>query len=253
MTPTSPETPSETQIEAPPKTDAPTSEPTRPPEKSKAEGKTPQPSTTPEQLTQDEPPAAVEAARQHLGRELAIDIYDITIAHFQQRQFKDGCLELAQPGEMCTQALVAGYRVILRARDGIHAFHTNRAGSGIRMVPLLDQFKPAPRIVWQRSGGIAGLCRRLTIQADGSYQLQNCLDASTLSEGSLAGDQFSRLATAFYQYGKHNFARKPPANSADMISESYKFMGAGYLDPPAGDKQTINDFLFGLAGELERK
>ena len=253
MTPTSPETPPETQLEAPPKTDAPTSEPTKPPEESRAEAKTPEPSTAPEQPTQDEPPAAVEAARQHLAGELAIDASEIAVAHFQQRQFKDGCLELAKPGEMCTQALVAGYRVILRAPDGVHALHANRAGSGIRRVPPLDQHKPAPRLVWQRSGGIAGLCRRLTVNADGSYQLQNCLDQSTLTEGMLAGDQFSRLATAFYQYGKHNFARKPPANTADAFSESYRFYGIGYLNPSAAEKKTINDFVFGLAGELERK
>jgi hypothetical protein len=44
----------------------------------------------------------------------------------------DSCLGCVQTGEMCSQVLTPGYRIVLRVRDATYEYHTNR-GDRVRL------------------------------------------------------------------------------------------------------------------------
>lgn len=75
---------------------------------------------------------ALAAAKQTLSERLGISTDDIAVKFIEENQWSDGCLGAAQPDEMCTQALVAGYRIVLVAEGHEYEFHTNLDGSQVR-------------------------------------------------------------------------------------------------------------------------
>lgn len=46
---------------------------------------------------------------------------DIEIVRTEAATWPDGCLGLAEPGQVCSQALVAGWLVVVRLPDGVEA------------------------------------------------------------------------------------------------------------------------------------
>lgn len=75
-----------------------------------------------------------------LSEQLNVAAGDVTVLSFEQVQWPDGCLGAAQPDEMCTQAVVDGYQIILQANGQTREFHTNIDGSLVREVLL-----PSPK------------------------------------------------------------------------------------------------------------
>jgi len=49
-----------------------------------------------------------------------------------EKTWSNGCLDLAEPGEMCTEALVPGYEVTVKAEGKEFTYHTNADGSVMR-------------------------------------------------------------------------------------------------------------------------
>ena len=105
-------------------------------------------------------------------------------------------------------------------------------------------------IVWERSGGIAGICQRLTIEWNGAYQLEDCSDQSLIREGSLPPDQWGGLERLLTQYGAFEYENIPPQGSADMFTDQYTFNGTGSAIPSMEQKAEINEQLAQLATEL---
>ena len=58
-------------------------------------------------------PPLVDLARAELAKVVATT--DIEVVKVEAVQWRDGCLECAKAGEMCTDAIVPGYRIVLRA------------------------------------------------------------------------------------------------------------------------------------------
>jgi hypothetical protein len=56
---------------------------------------------------------AVQAAVTALAKQLNIDAQSINVVSMEEVEWPDGCLGLAKPDQMCTQAIVPGYRVML--------------------------------------------------------------------------------------------------------------------------------------------
>lgn len=81
--------------------------------------------------TEPELAAVVDAAVAELADELGIDPADVEVVVAEPVTWSDGSLGCPEPGMMYTQAVVDGYRVLLRAGDVEVAFH---AGEG--RVPL---------------------------------------------------------------------------------------------------------------------
>lgn len=81
--------------------------------------------------------AVLEAAS---GR-LNLPISRLNISQAQQRTWDNGCLNLPKPDEACTEALVKGWRVVVKAAEQTLVYHTNATGSRIRLNENESEFR----------------------------------------------------------------------------------------------------------------
>jgi hypothetical protein len=79
------------------------------------------------------PNAVANAVLRAASRELGIPISQLQITRAQQQTWNDGCLGLARPGEVCTQATVPGWRVIVQGKQQRLIYRTNNNGSLVRL------------------------------------------------------------------------------------------------------------------------
>jgi len=77
-----------------------------------------------------EPAAA--AARADLAAKLGVAATSITIMIIEDKTWSDGCLGLATSDEMCTQALVDGFRVEMLAQGKTYFYRTDKTGASLR-------------------------------------------------------------------------------------------------------------------------
>jgi hypothetical protein len=105
-------------------------------------------------------------------------------------------------------------------------------------------------IIWERSGGIAGVCQRLRITFEGAYQLEDCAEEATMSAGQLAPEQWDELAVLLDRYAMFQYNFIPPQGSADMFTDSYTFNGSGDERPSPETQLAINERLAAIAAEL---
>lgn len=78
-------------------------------------------------------PKAVVEARKRLAGELEINEDDIVILEALEKDWGDGCLGLPQDDEMCTQAIVPGYSVLLMADGREFRYRTDKLGEIIKL------------------------------------------------------------------------------------------------------------------------
>jgi len=78
------------------------------------------------------PPVAALEAQNALAARLNIDVEAVTIVAFEPAEWPDGCLGLAEAGEICTMALVSGWRVELIAEGETYIARTNENGTQVR-------------------------------------------------------------------------------------------------------------------------
>ena len=108
----------------------------------------------------------------------------------------------------------------------------------------------AAAVVWQRSGGIAGICEQLTIYGDRRYEIEDCASGSRLAEGELPEAEWEELRSYLVEYSAFEYNLAPPEGSADMFTDSFTFNGAGPRTPSENVKAQINEFLASLANQL---
>ena len=77
-------------------------------------------------------PVAADRAAKILAGGLGAPVETIKIIDAVERQWPDGCLGLAKPEEMCTQAIVPGYLIHLEAQSVTYAYRADKAGNQIR-------------------------------------------------------------------------------------------------------------------------
>jgi len=65
----------------------------------------------------------VDLARAELAK--VVSATDIEVVKVEAVQWRDGCLECAKAGEMCTDAIVPGYRIVLRAAGQEFEYRTD--------------------------------------------------------------------------------------------------------------------------------
>lgn len=87
---------------------------------------------TPTEISQL-PPIVADAVRQDLAQRQGILAEDINIINYQQHTWNNGCLELAGADELCTQALVPGWRVMLSDGNSNWTYHTNDNANSLRL------------------------------------------------------------------------------------------------------------------------
>ncbi|OPF15199.1 hypothetical protein B1L04_21905 [Microcystis aeruginosa KW] len=79
------------------------------------------------------PNSVIEAVRQHLSQKTKIPVNRLQIQAAQPQTWPDGCLGLAKPGALCTQAVVPGWRIILTDKQKTWVYRTNSSGTNLRL------------------------------------------------------------------------------------------------------------------------
>jgi len=79
------------------------------------------------------PNSLIDAARQDLSQKTDISVNRLQIQAAQRQTWTDGCLGLATPGELCTQALVEGWRIILTDKQKTWVYRTDSSGTNLRL------------------------------------------------------------------------------------------------------------------------
>lgn len=64
---------------------------------------------------------------------LRVQPKQLNITQATQRDWRDGCLELAEPNRACSQAIVSGWRVVVGIKDVSLVYHTNESGSIVKL------------------------------------------------------------------------------------------------------------------------
>lgn len=79
------------------------------------------------------PLEVVNAVTKDLSRRENIPLQKLRVVGYSQKTWRNGCLEVLKPGEMCTQALVPGYQVTVSDGSQSWVYHTNSSGSNLRL------------------------------------------------------------------------------------------------------------------------
>jgi hypothetical protein len=79
------------------------------------------------------PPTVANAVLKDLASRTGISTRELQIVDYSQKTWRNGCLELPQPDEFCTQALVPGWRVVVSDGRQRWIYHTNKNGSSLRL------------------------------------------------------------------------------------------------------------------------
>ncbi|MEM6403077.1 MAG: hypothetical protein AAF757_23085, partial [Cyanobacteria bacterium P01_D01_bin.116] len=79
------------------------------------------------------PLKVVNAVTKDLSRRENIPQTRLRIVGYSQETWRNGCLEVLKPGQMCTQALVPGYRVTVSDGSQRWVYHTNNNGRTLRL------------------------------------------------------------------------------------------------------------------------
>ena len=90
--------------------------------------------TTPNNNNAQKLPEKVrEAVLNAASRRLKVSVTRLTIIQAQKRDWRDGCLEIADNDRVCSQAIVPGWRVVVGTKEQALVYHTNDRGSVVRI------------------------------------------------------------------------------------------------------------------------
>lgn len=78
-------------------------------------------------------PAIVDRLRQALGKRVNLPFKALTLVEAMPTSWTDGCLGLAKMDELCTQALIKGWRIVLADRAHQWVYHTDQQGHVYRL------------------------------------------------------------------------------------------------------------------------
>lgn len=174
-------------------------------------------------------PPAVNAAVDFLAQSLGItDKTTLTVKSYEAVDWADGCLELGGPAEACMMMIVPGYRVVIvdASTKLEYVLHTDESGSNIRQAPMVEP-AATPVLTFERTGGIAGVCQRLTVDSKGRYTLVNCGNVDTLvGSGPLPPDNWEIVQEWRSQYSSFVW-ESPVQPGADMFVDKLSFVGDG--------------------------
>ena len=133
MTPTDQQTPSETASPEP-VADSPLPTPTEPPQdQTGGQAASPVPTELPPPqpdipLVGEVPQDLLQAVIEHLLGRISASREAIAVEEAEAVVWRDGSLGCPQPGMMYTQALVPGYRIVLRVGGETYDYHASQAG-----------------------------------------------------------------------------------------------------------------------------
>lgn len=185
------------------------------------------------------PTSVKNSVLQAASKQLQQPISQLRIVEFQQRTWNNGCLELPNPDEFCTEALVPGWRIVVRGREQTLVYHTNQTGSIVRLNQKTNQttLKPVQipdselppvldrDVVFRQisSGGFAGRTYETVLLKDGELIRVRIGDAND-SERSVRRvsveqvQEFLRSLEGYKFTQFRNLSYPAPSGAADYIT-----------------------------------
>lgn len=189
-------------------------------------------------------PGALDAVQSRLADALNLATDDLALQEYREVEWPDACMGLPEEGETCAQTVTPGYLMLFNTPKGVVEVHSNQSGSSYRYGPALTQSSDRPVVViWQRSGGFAGICQRLILYADGGYLLQDCVKNRALAQGTLSGDALAQLKDWSGRYQSFDWKRQNPPGSADMFEDQLSFSGQGSQAANAAQQEDMFNTL----------
>jgi hypothetical protein len=215
---------------------------------------TPSVTETPTEETMQIPPA-LKPAISSLAGKLGIPADQIELKSYQPVDWPDSCLGAAQPGEICLQVITPGYKALFSTPQGEVEVHTNKSGDTFRIVTPLNKSFPTPSVeqpalVWQHTGGIAGVCYIMNVDVKGSYRIEDCKNNNPPVVGDVPSDQMAQIMDWSSRYQKFYWESTPPSGAADVFQDSYTFYGQGTQSPTPDEQAEINQFLTSLSSSI---
>jgi len=188
------------------------------------------------------PPALANAVRREVAHLTKIPVGKLRVIQSNQETWPNGCLGIAQPDQICTQALVPGWRIVVSDGSQTWVYRTDRNGRVLRLEPgkvsdagtikptqIPTSELPAPLqkdVMFQAiaSGGITGRTFQTTLLKDGRV-----LQATVNPNGTTSPTQIKRISAQqlrqfqqlldqqqFSQFNRLNYPA--PNGAADYIT-----------------------------------
>ncbi|MEH2317925.1 hypothetical protein [Nostoc sp.] len=185
------------------------------------------------------PRPVAKAVLRDLARRQGILTKELKIIDYNQQTWRNGCLELPQGDELCTQALVPGWRIVVSNGKQNWVYHTNQTGSAVRLnekanentlapvqIPVSELPPPLDRDVVFRqisSGGITGRTYETVLLKDGRLIRVRIGDANdserTVHRVSVQQvQQFQRFLERSKFSKFQNLSYPAPSGAADYIT-----------------------------------
>jgi hypothetical protein len=188
------------------------------------------------------PPALANAVRREVAYLTKIPVGKLKVIQSNQETWPNGCLGIDQPDQICTQALVPGWRIVVSDGSKTWIYRTDRNGRVLRLEPrkisdagtikptqIPTSELPAPLqkdAIFQAiaSGGITGRTFQTTLLKDGRV-----LQATVNPNGTTSPTQIKRISAQqlrqfqqlldqqqFSQFNRLNYPA--PNGAADYIT-----------------------------------
>ena len=187
------------------------------------------------------PTPVAKAVLRSASQQLGLPTSQLRIVQTQKRTWQDGCLGLARSGEVCTQALVSGYRVTVAGGSHRLVYRTNASGTvkldeiasqndtkTIKPLPIPKSELPPPlpegaifRAI--ASGGITGRTSETTLMSDGRViqvvlNLTGTASKSQIHQSQQQVQQFHLLLQSLSQF--KGLSYPAPSGAADYVTVS---------------------------------
>ena len=191
---------------------------------------------TPVVLPSLEPEVTVAqaAAAAKLAESLGVDLADITAITATPVEFSDSCLGIPNPVALCAAVVTPGYRITLTADGATYVVHTNEDASVVIENPA--------RVIWGRTGGIAGVCQTLELVRDGAMTAGTCGEAADIT---LTAEEQAQLDKWLARFGEVRFTSED-LNGGTVVADGFVddlyFVGTGTETPTADEQQAMLDW-----------
>ena len=187
------------------------------------------------------PSQATLRAHQYLASLLNVPTEEIDIVSEMSVHFKDTCLDIGMPGNICSKYPTWGIRIIFVYQGHSFEFRTlnDTAQARLARVDDTDSYTPVMRLV--KSGGPANACVDVAVFLSGIINVYDCKGASAEAPGLfyLKEVDYSFLIDKVLRFADFNLQANDP--NGTRISLNYVGLGP---DPAAeSDKSAIREYV----------
>lgn len=189
--------------------------------------------------------AAQAAAAAKLAESLGVDVAAITAISATPVEFSDSCLGIPNPVALCAAVVTPGYRITLTADGTTYVVHTNEDASVVLENPA--------RVIWGRTGGIAGVCQTLELVRGGATTAGTCGQAADVE---LTAEEQAQLDKWLTRFGEVRFT-SDDLNGGTVVADGFVddlyFVGTGTEMPTPEEQQAMLDWAAAVYTRLTTK